>query len=154
MMSLRMRLWPPPRRVELSAVAQPSRDPLPPQRYRIVIRRGAATVEANDDAGRRYANATLSQLRTTHGDALPDGVIEESPQVAVRGVMLDVSRCRVPSVDTFKSLFARLAAWKINHVELYLEHTFAYAGHDEAARWTPRRAPRCRGGGGWGPARV
>ena len=128
-------LWPPPQRIDTSADAAPSRDPLPPQGYRIVTRDGASTVEAADAAGARYAERTLAQ------GPLPDGVIEDWPDVAVRGVMLDVSRCRVPSLDTLKALFAQLAAWKINHVELYLEHTFAYVDHEkvwgEASAFTP-----------------
>jgi hexosaminidase len=123
-----MHLWPPPQRVDVHDDAQPSRGPLRPQGYRIVMRDGAATVEADDEAGARYAETTLRQLRAMHG-ALPNGVVEDWPAIAVRGVMLDVSRCRVPSLDTLKALFAQLAGWKINHVELYLEHTFAYAGH-------------------------
>ncbi len=123
-----MILWPPPQHVDLSDDAQPSRTPLPAQGYRLTIIDGAATVEAADEAGRRYADITLAQLRAIYG-ALPTGVIEDWPAVAVRGVMLDVSRCRVPSLDTLKALFARFAEWRINHVELYLEHTFAYADH-------------------------
>jgi hexosaminidase len=130
-------LWPPPQRVDLRAGAQPSNEPLRPQGYRIVLRDGAATVAAADAAGARNAEATLAQLSAPY----PDGVIEDWPAIEVRGVMLDVSRCRVPTLDTLKALLARLAAWKINHVELYLEHTFAYAGHDEvwrdASAYTP-----------------
>jgi hypothetical protein len=125
-----MLLWPPPQRVDLREDAEAARTPLPPQGYRIVFRDGAATVEAADDAGARYAAATLAQLAQPY----PDGVIEDWPAVAVRGVMLDVSRCRVPSVATLKDLFAQLARWKVNHVELYLEHTFAYPGHEEVWR--------------------
>jgi hypothetical protein len=125
-----MILWPPPQRVDLRDDAQPSTTPLPPQGYRIVLRDGDATVEAADAAGARYAAATLAQLDAPY----PNGVIEDWPAIAVRGVMLDVSRCRVPTLATLEALLARLASWKINHVELYLEHTFAYAGHDEVWR--------------------
>ena len=55
--------------------------------------------------------------------------MEDWPDVAVRGVMLDVSRDKVPTIATLEALIDRLAAWKVNHVELYMEHTFAYAGH-------------------------
>ena len=125
-----MLLWPPPRRVDLTPGAEPSNSPLPPQGYRITMRAGQAHVDAADAAGARYAQATLAQLDAPY----PDAIIEDWPAVAVRGVMLDVSRCRVPTLATLKALFRRLASWKINHVELYLEHTFAYAGHDEVWR--------------------
>ena len=125
-----MLLWPPPQRVDLRDDAQPTRTSPPAQGYRIVLRDGEARVDAADTDGERYAAATLAQLERPY----PNGVIEDWPVVAVRGVMLDVSRCRVPSLQTLTDLLARFASWKINHVELYLEHTFAYARHDEVWR--------------------
>ena len=44
--------------------------------------------------------------------------------------MLDVSRDKVPTLDTLLKLVDMLADWKINHVELYTEHTFAYLKHE------------------------
>lgn len=138
-----MVIWPPPQRISLSEVAvtaakatPPVVGPcdLPPQGYRITLTDDAVVVEATDEAGARYAQATLDQLHRDHGDALPVGLIEDWPSLPTRGVMLDVSRCRVPTLDTLKALFDRLAGWKINHVELYLEHTFAYEGHEDVWR--------------------
>jgi len=40
--------------------------------------------------------------------------------------MLDVSRGRVPKIETLLELVAHLADFKINEVQLYTEHTFAY----------------------------
>ena len=60
-----------------------------------------------DDAGLRHGRATLPQLRheptrrTARGDGtLPACRIEDWPDFAVRGVMLDVSRDRVPDAAT------------------------------------------------------
>ena len=63
--------------------------------------------------------------------------IEDWPDFAVRGVMLDVSRDRVPTMQTLRDLVDRLAGWKINQLQLYMEHTFAYAGHEDV--WRRRR---------------
>ena len=46
------------------------------------------------------------------------------------GVMLDVSRDKVPTMATLLALVERLASWGIDHVQLYMEHTFAYAPHE------------------------
>ena len=136
-------IWPPPQRVELSdhlvtaAAVAPTvvgDCDLPAEGYRITLRDSDVFVEATDDAGARHAQSTLAQLHADFGAALPVGIIEDWPAIAVRGVMLDVSRCRVPSLETLKLLFGRLASWKINHVELYLEHTFAYANHEDVWR--------------------
>jgi hypothetical protein len=109
---------------------------LPPQGYRMQIgESGRVDVAAHDGAGLFYAEATLTQLRRLAGDAgLPTGEIEDWPDLLVRGVMLDVSRCRVPTVETLCALVDRLAALKVNHLELYMEHTFAYARHQEVWR--------------------
>lgn len=133
-----MNLLPRPRHVDLSGATvggqrvapAVARDPtLPADGYELSINGdGRVAIAAADDAGEFYARATLDQL-----DALGDrpvGVIRDWPDLAVRGVMLDCSRDKVPTLPTLFDLIDRLASWKINHVELYLEHTFAYADHE------------------------
>ena len=109
------------------------------QGYVLEVTEGEVRVAAADDAGRRHARATLDQLRHPANQAgapgtLPGCRIEDWPDYEVRGVMLDVSRDRVPTVDTVRSLVDRLAGWKINQLQLYTEHTFAYRGHEEVWR--------------------
>src|SRR5437763_12565559 len=43
--------------------------------------------------------------------------------------MLDVSRGRVPNIETLLHLVAVLAGFKINEFQLYTEHTFAYRNY-------------------------
>jgi hypothetical protein len=104
---------------------------IPSEGYRITITRREVTIEASDDLGALQATRTMAQLHEQYGDLLPPGVIDDWPDLAVRGVMLDVSRDKVPKVDTLCWLIDRLASWKINQVQLYTEHTFAYADHEE-----------------------
>jgi len=61
---------------------------------------------------------------------LPELELEDFPDFRARGVMLDVSRDKVPTLDTLRLLIDRLASWKLNQLQLYFEHSFAYAGHD------------------------
>ena len=51
-----------------------------------------------------------------------------------RAYMLDVSRDRVPTNETLEWLVGALAAFGFNELQLYVEHTFAYAGHGEVWR--------------------
>jgi hexosaminidase len=44
--------------------------------------------------------------------------------------MLDVSRDRVPTRATLERIVAIMARLRLNHLELYTEHTFAYPGHE------------------------
>ena len=56
--------------------------------------------------------------------------------------MLDVSRDRVPTLETLSWLVEVLAELGFNELQLYVEHTFAYSGHREvwesASPLTPR----------------
>lgn len=140
-------LLPRPRRVRLEgrARARPGDGAyvhttgLPAEGYRLTVGHdGAVTIESAGDAGRFYAEATLAQLlRGAPAGAegtVPVGEIEDWPDLAVRGVMLDVSRTKVPTMATLFDLVDRMASWKLNHLQLYIEHTYAYPGHDEVWR--------------------
>ena len=70
-------------------------------------------------------------MATLHDGRLPVGTVRDHPDLAVRGVMLDVSRDKVPTLATLCALVDRLASLKVNQVQLYLEHTFAYRHHPE-----------------------
>jgi hypothetical protein len=99
--------------------------------YRLVVTPGRVVIEARDPAGVFYARATLSQLVRLHALAgrIPALTIEDAPDFAERGVMLDVSRDKVPTMETLYRLVDELASWKINRLQLYVEHTFAYRAH-------------------------
>ncbi|MCL4423207.1 MAG: beta-N-acetylhexosaminidase [Actinobacteria bacterium] len=109
---------------------------LPAQGYRLRVNEGDITIDAADDAGERYAKITLDQIRS--GSGRPGMIysceIVDWPDFPVRAVMVDISRCKVPTMKTLKDLIGRLAGWKINQLQLYTEHTFAYRGHEEVWR--------------------
>ena len=46
------------------------------------------------------------------------------------GLMLDISRNRVPTMETLRQLVDALHALQYNELQLYTEHTFAYTGHE------------------------
>ena len=52
--------------------------------------------------------------------------------------MLDVSRNRVPTTGQLQLASKWLSDMKVNHAQLYTEHTFAYVGHEEVWQgWSP-----------------
>ena len=65
----------------------------------------------------------------------------EQPAKPIVGYMLDVSRYRVPTMETVKRQVDLLASLGYNHFQLYTEHTFAYPQHEavwrEASPFTP-----------------
>jgi len=99
-------------------------------------------VSASSDAGFRHALNTIAQWAELHSSATPlRGLsVKDEPDLPQRGVMLDISRDRVPTLATAMQLVELLASWKINQLQLYTEHTFAYSGAEAvwgaASPWT------------------
>ncbi len=94
-------------------------------------------IRGNSPAACLWGVQTLRQvLRQAPGTWPVDGALEirDWPAFATRGVLLDVSRDRVPRLDRLKALVEQLSAAKINHFQLYVEHTFEYAGHETVWR--------------------
>jgi hexosaminidase len=99
------------------------------QGYILSITSHAAAIAADDPAGAFYAQQTLVQLQRQFPDALPCIEIEDWPDFPARGFMLDISRDKVPTMQTLFALVDQLAELKINQLQLYTEHTFAYRDH-------------------------
>ena len=104
---------------------------IPRQGYKLSVSPKGLHVVASDPAGLFYGVMTLTQMLRQTAGLLPAGTVEDHPDFPARGVMLDVSRDKVPTLETLFALVDTLAEWKINHIELYTEHTFAYRRHPE-----------------------
>lgn len=104
---------------------------LTPQAYRITIHPNQILLEGGDEAGLFYALQTFKQIvrYAKEQGTLPLLSIVDRPDFKHRGIMLDVSRDKVPTMNTFKNLIDLFASWKINELQLYTEHTFAYQNH-------------------------
>jgi hypothetical protein len=108
-----------------------------PQGYELTITPEDIRVVACTAAGVFYAVCTLiqtleSSLQPSTSDLrLPTLRISDSPDYSARAVMLDISRDRVPTMATLYDLIDLLASWKVNQLQLYTEHTFAYRNHPE-----------------------
>lgn len=137
-------LLPRPRKLELLPGRAPSGgdpdvriDPTvaPSQGYRLETAPAGVRIVASDLAGAFYAKKTLAQIELqAEGGTIPCLAIEDHPDFRRRGAMLDVSRDKVPTMETLLAWVDRLSSWKINELQLYVEHTFAYAKHPEVWR--------------------
>ena len=108
----------------------PPDDDVKEQSYRIRIFPTGVVAEAYDPAGLFYAAVTLIQIIClAQGNNIPCCEIEDAPDFPVRGVMLDISRDKVPTVPSLCYLIDRLADLKFNHLQLYVEHAFAYRNY-------------------------
>lgn len=114
---------------------------LPADGYVIQIDPDGLRIEAATPQGLFYARTTLRQILMQTSHHLPCGRIEDQPDFPQRGYMLDISRDKVPTMDTLFDLIDLLSQFKINELQLYTEHTFAYPEHPavwaEASPITP-----------------
>ena len=102
-----------------------------PQAYQLSINPHQIMITGSDEAGLFYGIQTLKQIvsQSDH-QPLPCLEIIDWPDYPVRGVMFDISRDKVYQMKTLLMLLDELASWKINQIQLYTEHTFAYLGHE------------------------
>lgn len=84
---------------------------------------------ADTPVGLFYAVQTLRQLVRLHGRTLPALTIRDWPTLPYRGLMLDISRRKVPTLATLKQLVEELGFYKLNVLQLYIEHTFQFPHH-------------------------
>lgn len=109
-----------------------NRTPVTPQNdaeaYTLELTPVACTITAISASGLHHAFATLAQI-FINGQILAQR-IEDTPKLAQRGYMLDISRDRVPAHRTLLHLLDALWLLKYNQLQLYTEHTFAFSGHE------------------------
>jgi hypothetical protein len=117
-----------PKQNPLAAIKMVRRHSAPnhPEGYTLTISKMGIEISFSEFGGLRAATATLRQLLRQYGRRLPCLKIRDWPDFSRRGVMLDISRGRVPKLETLLELVEQLADFKINELQLYTEHTFAY----------------------------
>jgi len=80
-------------------------------------------------AALHHAAQTLRQVARVEAMAWPALRIADWPSLRYRGLMLDVSRGKVPTVETLKQIVDVLSLHKGNVFQLYTEHTFQFPHH-------------------------
>ncbi len=107
-----------------------SKSTLREQSYRIEVGDTHARVIGAGPAGLRYGVETLVQLVDARG-RIPCCRIEDAPDLALRGLMLDLSRGKVPTERSLEELIDLCAVLRLNVLMLYTEHTFRFRRHPE-----------------------
>ncbi|MCJ7543963.1 MAG: beta-N-acetylhexosaminidase [Phycisphaerae bacterium] len=112
------------------------------EHYYLYVRPEGITVAASADAAAYYGIQTVRQMLAVRGRSIPACVIDDWPDFRRRGVCLDCSHGKVPTLATLKALVERLARWKINELQLYIENVFAFRRHPLVGRgYSPFTAP-------------
>ena len=100
-----------------------------PEKYSIHINPDRIILSAGKEVGVFRGLQTIYQLFRITENHLQCGEIEDFPDLDRRGFMLDVSRCKVPTMESLYQLIDLLAAVHINELQLYIEHTFSFEDH-------------------------
>ncbi len=147
----------------LAPASEPSAERSPPLRltvdpalareeYRLAVGAAGIEIAGGSAAGLYWGAQTLVQWLRLHRPspgaepAVPAVRVTDRPSLPHRGFLLDVSRNRVPTMRSLFALVDRISALKLNQLQLYTEHTFAYRGHEpvwrDASPLTPEEVRR------------
>ena len=125
-----------------------------PEAYGVTLAADEIVLAAHGYRGTLWAIKTLHQIlavtcgepsrrfpHPTSSDGVGDGVgdgaacvvkaleVKDRPAIPHRGLLLDVSRNRVPTREALRDLIDLLSDLKYNHLQLYAEHVLGYAEH-------------------------
>lgn len=102
-----------------------------PQSYRLEIRPDRIELVGGTPAGCFHGLQTLTQLCSLRPGGVPFCTVVDHPDFATRGLLHDITRGKVPTLETLECLVDRLAAMKLNQLQLYIEHAFVFPFDDQ-----------------------
>ena len=104
------------------------------EEYRLRITEDSVELYGGSNAGILYGIQTLRQILENKGAVLPCSLIEDYPQVPNRGFYHDITRGRIPTMESLKALADKLSYYKLNQLQLYIEHSFLFKDFSEVWR--------------------
>ena len=100
---------------------------LSPEAYSLEIKKNQIIIRYGDSAGSFHAVSTLKQIIMQCGKRIPCLRISDEPDFKNRGIMIDISRNKIPSMTTLFRFIDFMADLKLNELQLYIEgFSFAY----------------------------
>ena len=100
--------------------------------YELEIEENKITLIGNSPAGIFYGIQTLRQL--LDNENVPCLTITDYPGFLYRGFYHDVTRGKIPTLDTLKALIDQMAYYKMNSLQLYVEHSFPFKEFDDVEK--------------------
>lgn len=116
-------------------------DNLPAEGFELDTTKKPVKIRYADSRALLWAVYCLYLIADKKRGTVPCVVIKDWPDVSRRAFMLDISRDKVPHLSTAFELVDILSLLRYNELQLYIEHTFAYKGHEvvwkKASPYTP-----------------
>lgn len=76
-------------------------------------------IASSSASGSLYGLYTLYQL--LNQDDIYEMEIEDFPDLKIRGIMIDISRNKIPTMDQMMEMISEFSFMKINHLQFYVE---------------------------------
>lgn len=104
------------------------------QSYELSIEETHVTICGFGKPGILYGIQTLRQIIRQSGAVLPALSIFDSPSIPHRGFYFDTTRGRIPTLAYLKKLADTLSYYKLNQLQLYIEHSYLFRDLSEVWR--------------------
>lgn len=104
------------------------------QEYELNINKDGVLINGGDKEGLLYGVQTLCQIIEQKGAILPCLQIKDFPAIKNRGFYYDITRGRIPSLSSLKALADKMSYYKMNQLQLYVEHSFLFQDFSEVWR--------------------
>lgn len=102
--------------------------------YTLTLTNEKAEIIGESAQGAFYGIQTLRQIFTNSN--ITELSIFDAPDMGYRGFYHDVTRGKVPKVETIKMLIDQMAYYKLNSLQLYVEHTFDFKEYADSKERT------------------
>lgn len=95
--------------------------------YTIVVTENSVEINGVSDCALFRGVTTFIQMVKSTGSVIPCCRISDFPDFGIRGLLHDTTRGKVPTADSLKEIALQCAFYKVNHMQLYIEHSFAFS---------------------------
>lgn len=103
------------------------------EEYILDITKNKITIKASTDKGIFYGIKTLKQCILKN--SIKACHVEDKPELGIRGVMIDISRSKVPTLKTLKQMVRLFSDLKYNQMQLYVEgFSYEYKSFEEVLK--------------------
>ena len=110
-------------------------DSLAADAYLLSVNETGIEISYSSESSAFYAVSTLKQVVIQSGNNLPCLDISDAPDFKARGAMLDISRDKIPKLETLFEFVDLMADLKLNQLQLYIEgFPFAYPSFPDVWR--------------------
>lgn len=96
------------------------------ENYSLTVNESGIEIAGGGAAGAYYGIQTLRQLVKQYGSDIPFVEIEDEPDFPSRGFYQDITRGRVNKLEKLKGIVDKLAYYKSNSLQLYVEDAFMF----------------------------